>query len=302
MEAAPAEVGTRLVAVHPSGRHAYAVNGDARSISTYERDPVNGLLRLKQSFPIAMFGAPSGLRFDPTNTIAYVFGGSGVELYSVNTDTGVLAREGFLGSSVLGFDVHPAGPFVFAASDRGRLTSHRVEADYRLTEVNFATTGGGGLPTQIAVAPSGSFLYVTLHTGEIAIHRIDQLNGEVGVQTLMGIGLAATCVAIHPSGLFAYVGGSRDAADDENHVGIFTFEIDPETGALDQLGFEETGAGEIVALAISPSGHSIYAANSTGSAVFAYSIHETSGALASPGMAIEVGGQAASMSFFDSTA
>jgi 6-phosphogluconolactonase len=292
----PAEAGTRSVAVHPSGRFAYAMNADAQTVSIHERDSVTGLLSLKSSKPLGGLGVPTHFLVHPSGGMAYVASAFRIDAYAV-TGTGDLSFARNRTTSLLSLDVHPSGRFVLIA-DGARLVTPYDDL-LNLTRAGVGT-GSGGQPVDLAVSPSGAFLYVSSNNGSITVIGVDPATGigQGSTHTVIEIGLGAGSIAIHPSGLFGYVAGLDEGLNADQH-GVFVFDIEPGTGALTRRGFEPTGT-EVLDLAISPSGRFIYAAHGQAGTVSGFSIHETSGALGKLGIPIEVGGHAASICLFGS--
>lgn len=287
--AVPAESGTSVVAVHRSGRFACAVNTTARTVTTYDRDPVAGSLRLKSSTEIELFGDPLHFKFHPTEDVAYVATGSNVGVYSVNLETGALqfVRSGARGPT--GMDIHPSGTYLFVGRDLGFLESYRTD-DQLQTLVNSVEAGQGELLAEVAVSLSGAFVYVSGRDGSIATHGVDPLSGAVGAPTLISVGNAGGPFAIHPSGLFAYA-----AAELNEQRGVVRLAMDPETGVLSDPVFHQATDALVLSLAISPSGRFIYAVNSATNTVSAFSINESTGALTRIGAPMDLGGSPASV-------
>lgn len=300
VEATAAADGVSRVAVHASGRFAYALNSDALSVFVYDRNPANGLLNFKSSLTIPAFRMLTDFRFHPSGEMAYVGRGGDIRTVSVDTDTGGLELGGLTQDviSMDSLDVHPTGERVFTVSDIGRVNSWRVVGDL-LEMINFEPTGS--VPSGVVVSSSGRFLYITSHTNGIDVHRVDLPNGEVStsIQTLAIRVLRDRSIVIHPSGRFAYAAGLQSIDDDTDLDGIFILGIDPETGLLldPPPGFEPTSS-PIVSLVISPSGRSLYSVNGEGRTVSVYAIDEMTGALTSVGLPIDVGGNAAGITLF----
>ena len=297
---APAGLGVRKVAVHASGRFAYAINSNGRNISIYERDATTGLLNLKQSFGVPMFNPLAHFRFHPSGAMAYVGDDSALQAISINTDTGGLRLEDLTDDTIPieSFDVHPDGGRVFTVPHFGRVISWRVVAD-SLEEINYEDTQG--VPSEVVVSPAGRFLYVTSHTDGINVHRVDLPDGLVGAPIQTQATRVLGPIVIHPSGRFAYASGLEAVDDETDRDGIYVLQIHPETGLLSSPTFVPTGPVVIQSLAISASRRMLYTANGEAGTVSAFAVDDTTGALNSAGSPIDMGGPVAGITLFDST-
>jgi 6-phosphogluconolactonase (cycloisomerase 2 family) len=206
---------------------------------------------------------PQSAAIDPTGKFAYVLNagcdGSGayVSMYTINSATGALASM---------------GPPVY-------------------------TNGFGVYPGSIAVAPAGTFAYVTNEgdpwgyevdaNGSIAMFSIDATTGALTSKGTMNGNCPGLCdpspMVVDPSGKFAYVvtGGAGIPFN------VAMYSIDSTTGGLTSTGTIATG-GVPVSIVVDPSGKFVYMAipnDTVGSPgnVFAYSINATTGALTSVG-------------------
>jgi len=296
---APAGLGVRMVAVHASGRFAYAVNSNGRSISIYDRDAATGLLTLKGSLGVPMFSPLAHFRFNPSGAMAYVGDGGVLRTVSINTDTGDLRLEALTQdtSPILSFDTHPDGGRVFTVPHLSRVISWRVVAD-SLEEINLEVTQG--TPSEVVVSPSGRFLYVTSQTAGINVHRADLPDGRVGALIQTQATRVLGPIVIDPSGRFAYASGLEAVDDGTDRDGIHVLQIHPETGLLSSPSFVPIGPVVIQSLAVSASGRMLYTANGEAGTVSAFTIDDTTGALTAVGSSpIDVGGPVASITLFD---
>jgi len=297
--AALAEAGVRSVAIHASGRFAYAVNRETKTISIYDRHLTTGALTFRRSLAVPGFSLED-FRLHPLGRKAYASRGNGLQTLSVDIDTGDLQLGNATGLISLDcFGLHPSRAFLFLIDDVGRLASYKVEADDSLTEVNSQEIEGRHVPMQVAAVPSGKFLYVSFRAAGVTVHGIDLDTGAITAELPIGFDPGSGPFAIHPSGLFAYAFGEEEVDEETFLQGIFVLDINPDTGALSRRSFHSTDF-PVEFLTISPSGRLLYSVNDEGASVSGFSIDPTSGALTSLGSAADVGGRAATVTLFDS--
>ena len=94
--------------------------------------------------------------------------------------------------------------------------------------------------------------------------------------------LSPACVAVSPSGRFAYV-SNVDSFD------VTTFGIDPLSGALTEVGTETAAQDFPFSMCVDPSGRFAYVANAGAGSVTTFSIDPTSGTLAEVGTPVPAG-------------
>lgn len=187
------------VAMHPSGKFAYAV-GDSCAldtfdgyVSTYSIDLTSGALSSAGS-PVAAGVCPSSVAVDPLGRFVYVTDNSGlnghqddnVAMYAINGTTGAL------------------------------------------TFIGYAGTGMG--PSFVAVDPTGKFAYVTNSlSNDVSMYTIDGTTGALTSIGTIAAGTGPVSVAVDATGKFAYVANSGS-----NNVSMYS--IDATTGALTLIG------------------------------------------------------------------
>jgi len=198
-----------------------------------------------------------------------------------------LLRAAFAVSIVtLAGGCQPASMFAYVVSHvcgscPGYVSGYSVNASTgALTAIAgkpFAT--GLGPLQDVAVTPSGRFLYVTNYgSGDISGYSVDASTGKL--TPVPGSPFAAGSsvdlgVAIDPSGKFLYV---TLPSTPPNSVAGFT--IDPSTGALTAIPGSPFPAGTFPwAVAVTPLGGFVYVVNSGSDNLSAYSMHPTTGAL-----------------------
>ena len=184
------------VAVHPSGKFAYAANGNntpglAGNVSMYTINATTGALTSIGTVAAGtIFGEPNpiAMAVDPTGSFAYVAnsGSNDVSMYSINTTTGILTPVGLIvaGTTPLSVAVDPTGKFAYVTnSGSNDVSMYTINATTgALTSIG--TIAAGSTPTSIAIHPSGKFAYVTNSaSNDVSIYSIDAATGAL---TLIG--------------------------------------------------------------------------------------------------------------------
>jgi 6-phosphogluconolactonase (cycloisomerase 2 family) len=233
------------VVVDPSGKFAYAANGNypepAGSVSMYTVDATTGALT--STGTIAAGTNPASVAVDPSGKFAYVinsgdvwdYGGSAdgnVAMYTINATTGVLASNGTIpaGIAPLSVVVDPSGKFAYVADSASNdVLMYTINVTTgALTFIGTIATGAD--PVSVAVDPSDKFAYVVnLSSNDVSMYTINATTGALTSTGTIAAGQYPTSIAVHPSGKFAYVTNSAS-----NDVSIYS--IDAATGALTLIG------------------------------------------------------------------
>jgi DNA-binding beta-propeller fold protein YncE len=231
------------VALHPSGKFAYAADGGAcpecggsfgssSSVSMYTVNNTTGALT---SIGIIAAGTgPDSVAVDAAGKFAYVtnWGSSDVSMYTIDATTGALTSIGTIAAGTVPFSVSvdPAGKFAyvtnFGSSDVSMYTINVTTG--ALTSIGTIDTGTA--PVSMAVDPAGKFAYVVnLNSNDVSMYTINATTGALTSTGTIAAGLSPTAIAIHPSGKFAYVTNSAS-----NDVSMYS--IDTTTGVLTLIG------------------------------------------------------------------
>lgn len=202
-----AGAGTRSVAVHPT-QVAFASNFRAGSVSQFAFTLGTGMLTPKREAAIEL---PAGYR--PSRLVCHP---SGRWVYLLDEGRGAIAVFRF------GDDLKALSPI----------------ASQVISTLSEAPTRGRGRPVDLAVSPTGRFLYVTNRgPNDVAAFEIDAAGTLKLVGHVAGGGGALGAVAVDPSGRVLLV-----ANEGGKSLGVHA--IDPTTGAL--------GVERRVTLAASP--------------------------------------------------
>jgi 6-phosphogluconolactonase len=149
-----------------------------------------------------------------------------------------------------------------------------------LNTVPFAPVASGSGPRHMAFHSSRQFAYVLDElVSSITAFAYDPVRGAfVWLQTIPTLpprftGFNTTAeIRIHPGGQFLY-------ATNRGHNSVAIFEIDPDTGKLDVVGWESTRGEWPRGMNIDPSGTFLYAANQNTDSIAVFRIHLSNGRL-----------------------
>lgn len=177
----------------PDGRFCYIVDKGRDAVNTYEVEPDSGRLRQIAELRTRPGSCARHIVFHPNRRFAYV-----------NTE--------YIGT-VLSCRWDP---------EKGTLETFQI-----LPTIPEDYVENYSLSSEIAIHPSGKFLYVSNRGHDsLAIYRIDE---ETGKLTVLGwqktLGTIPRFFAIEPGGRYLYICNQGDGA-------ILSFRIDEETGML----------------------------------------------------------------------
>lgn len=267
-----AQAGERVghVAIHPSNRFAYAVNRNDNNVSIYAIDPNTG--GLGNRVDVATGISPRLMRIHPSGSFAYVtnFISETISIYGVDANSGALNPLGALavGAQPSGLMIDPAGQFVFVESAAG-VQSYSIGTSGLMT-LNDTVPMAASLD-DIALAPTGRFLYTAAADGTVSVHSISA-TGQIGLGSVTTAGSAGEqSIYIEPRGRFAYVTNSGDNT-------VAAFGLHPMTGALIPAGTVNPGT-DPRSVAMGPTGEHLYVTSEDSGTISTYSVDQTTGAL-----------------------
>jgi len=267
------------VAIHPSNRFAYAVNRSDNNISTYALDPNTG--RLTGRVDVAAGVSPRLIRIHPSGNFAYVtnFADGTVSIFNIEAGSGRLTAHpdgpATVGAEPSGIMIDPTGQFVFVESADG-VRSFSIAASGALS-ANSTVPMAVALD-DIALAPSGGFLYAAAADGTVSRHAISE-TGEVGPGTVVAARAAGELsVYIEARGRFAYVTSSGDNS-------VAAFALHPLTGEFTPAGTVNPGL-DPRSVAMGPTGEYLYATSEDSGTISVYAVDQTTGALTALGTPI----------------
>jgi 6-phosphogluconolactonase len=172
------------------------------------------------------------------------------------------------GSNPIALAIDRATRFLFVANNGSSSITvfkiTRADASLKLAPSSPFTTPDP--PINLAVAPSGRFLYAAVGTNGIEVLSVSSTGALALVSTQPSPTGNTSNLVISPDGKFLF------AVDDDTTVSAYT--IDAVTGKLTLVAGSPFAAGDQPsAIAVDPSGRFVYAANQGSSDISAYTIN-----------------------------
>jgi 6-phosphogluconolactonase len=290
-----------FVALDPSLTHLYSVNEDlAGRVSAYSLSQANGTLSFintasaSGSFTTHLSVHPSGQFVMAAN-----YGSGNFPVLRILANGSIGPMTALFQSVGNGTGPHPDrqegphahqiltdldGNHVFGV-DLGadkvdvlnlNLTSGALSAN----TVPFAPLASGSGPRHMAFHPDRQHAYVLDElVSSITVFDYDPVRGAfIWAQTISTLpssftGFNTTAeIRVHPSGRFLY-------NTNRGHNSVAGFEIDPDTGKLDVIGWESTRGEWPRGMNIDPSGTFLYAANQNTDTIAVFRIQDSNGKL-----------------------
>ena len=302
------------LALHPQGRHLYAVNEVADftgkptgAVSAFSIAPKTGQLTLLNHQPSQGTG-PCHLSLDQTGRYVLVanYSGGSVAMLPVLADgrlgeaCDVVQHEGHSINPDRQSGPHPhsitPGPNNRCAyvPDLGLDKIAIYELDLaqgklKSGQVPWAQLPAGAGPRHLAFHPTAKTVYVINELDStVTALAYDGADGSLReLQTLPALPAGyegttwAADIHVAPSGRFAY-GSNR------GHDSIAIFSVDPESGELSWAGYESTRGKWPRGFALDPSGECLLAANQDSDTIVSYHIDQGTGQLTATGHVAEV--------------
>ena len=298
------------VAVHPSGKYAYAANeaGKASTVSAFALDAESGKLRLLNQMP-ALGEDPCYLSFDKTGNYLLVanYSSGTIAVFPILADgrlgehTALLKDQGATGPNKERQEA-PHAHWIEASPDN----RFALVADLGLDEVlvyKFDATNGTLMPNEPAFAklkagsgprhavfyPNGKFVFAVSELSSTATSfAYDAKKGalkETGAVSTLPPGFSGRNdvaeTAVHPNGKFLYV-------SNRGNDSIAVFSIDPGNRTLAPVGGIPTGGKEPRHFAIDPSGKYLLAENQFSNNIVVFRIDAATGGLIPTGQVVDV--------------
>lgn len=314
-EVAAETTSPNFLAIHPDGKHLYAVSevndADGKPVGGvvgYQLDPASGELTRINGQSTKGAG-PCHLVVDPTgkNVLAANYSGGSVVCLPIKENGSLEEASSFIqheGSSVdprrqtaphaHSINTAPDNRFAVAA-DLGldKILIYRFDPNTGSLKPNdpaFVRTPRGGGPRHFAFHPNGKFAY---SNNEILLSvTAYEYNGERGIlnplQTVSTVpegtplkGNSTAEVRVHPNGKFVYVSNRGPNS-------IAVFKVDQNTGLLDRVGIVSTGGKTPRNFNLTPGGKWLLAANQNSRNIVVFKINEETGLPEPTGDEIEV--------------
>jgi 6-phosphogluconolactonase (cycloisomerase 2 family) len=258
-------------------KFAYVPNAD-NTISGYAIDPTSGALTPAPNSPFPSKGtglsavavAAGGKFAYSTNT-----GSNNVTLYDVDPTTGAFTPQSSFGLS-------GSNPTLILTDATGQgayvVTSYSIDT-YSIdptTGLFGGILGYGLAPSALALEANGRFAF-GIYNGMIESQLTSATPSISGPVSTLPVSPNASSVAVHPGGLFIYV-ANADSSGTIQTFSVTSTGGTPE-GALAAVGAPTPAGNAPLSLAVDPTGHFLYAANSGSNNISGYSIDQSSGAL-----------------------
>lgn len=293
-----------FVAIHPDGKHLYAVSEVSDTdgkpvggVTGFQLDPSSGELTKINEQSTGGAG-PCHLIVDPTgkNVLAANYTGGSVVCLPIKENGSLEEASSFVqheGSSVdprrqaaphaHSINTDPGNKFAVAA-DLGldKILIYRFDPETGSLKANdpaFVKTPLGGGPRHFAFHPSGKFAYTN---NEILLSvTAFEFNGERGIlnplQTLSTVpdgtelkGNSTAEVRVHPNGKFVYVSNRGPNS-------IAVFKINQDTGLLERVGIVSSGGKTPRNFNLTPDGKWLLAAHQDSDNVVVFKINQDTG-------------------------
>jgi len=270
-------------------RFVYAALPTSNNIVAYREDPNSGALIQLAGSPISAGSGLEALALHPSGKYLYAAnsGSNNISLYTISSTGGLteVTPRTTAGTSPTLLAIDAAGSFLYVANTGSSdISVYSIDASSgTLTAV--AQSGGPTAPLglqamNMALAPSGNFLYVTgeeqlaggTTTGIIEAFSLSQ--GTIAQTPVPNspffTGNSPLGLAIDSSGSHLYTANKQD-----NSISTFTINADGSLSAVGSaIGESYTGP---VALLIDKSGKYLYVANQGSANVAAYNIGSDGG-------------------------
>ena len=163
-----AGLGPISMAVFPNGKFLYVANNGDATVSAFTIDRRTGALTVISGSTLPTGSDSRSVAVDPSGNFAYAAVQAGVLGFTIDPRTGALTVTSVFGSA-LGPDsvaVDPSGKFAYAANvfgndPFGTVSAFTINAATgALTPITSSPFAAGSLPVDVAVDPSGKFVYV----------------------------------------------------------------------------------------------------------------------------------------------
>ncbi len=304
-----------FVAVHPDGKHLYAVNevGDfngekSGAISSFEIDRKTGKLKFLNQ--VSTHGAgPCFVSLDRTNRFVLVanYDGGSVATFQIEPDGSLSIARGFVQHSGNGTDKErqegPHAHWIATSPDNRFALVADLGLDdmlvYKFDDVQgkltpnsppYAQVKAGSGPRHLAFAPNEKFAYLVTEMASTVVAF--SWNAEKGtLQTLQTLPMLpkdyngvreAAEIAVHPNGKFVYA-SNRGSANS-----IAAYKVDGAKGTLTPIGIYPSGGKIPRHFTIDPTGKFLITANADTGNIVTLKIDEATGALSPTGKEVSV--------------
>ncbi|MEE9392908.1 MAG: beta-propeller fold lactonase family protein [Planctomycetota bacterium] len=276
--------------IHPTGEFLYIVNGADDSVSQFAIGQVSGTVSLVSSYTIPTNAGggpprnPGGIAMSPTGLFLFVTSRSTGEVvpFAIDPSDGDLVAGTPVstnGTDPTKLVTSTSGKFLYVLnSGSSQVEAFGIDlASGALASVD--TEGSLNTAANLAVHPSGKFLYVVTNFFGVKIFDVDSATGALTYNGAIDAttGNGANSITTNPSGTFAYVVNRQDS-----NVSSYTINIS--TGALSQVGVAASApiGPDARNITIDPLGRYAYVtdfAQSGAGTIYLFDINSGTGAL-----------------------
>ena len=284
--------------ISPSGGLLATGNAAGDSVSIFSVNQTTGELKEVSGSPFKAGDAPFYTAFSPNGQLlaAANYDSNNVSIFSVNQTTGVLKEVSgspfSTGSEPLAVAFSPSGGLL-AVSNRGTDTVSIFSVNQTtgaLKAVSGSPFTTGDNPVAAAFSPGGELLATgnegfrsgMEEEGSVSVFSVNSTTGSLTADSLTDYvpGVVPVAIAFSPTGGFLATGNAKGLASGHNAASVSVFAVDHTTGALDQVaGSPFPAGGEPTAIAFSPGGGRLAAADVRPDGVSLFTFNESSGAI-----------------------
>jgi 6-phosphogluconolactonase len=267
-----------------TSHYLYATIPSANELAVYREDPIAGVLTQITGSPYTVGDGAHSVVIAPSGQYLYVANPgqdeNDVSQFSINTYgelTEIFPRSSVapLGSQPETLVMDPSGNYLYVMNGgSNNITVFSVDTKTGvLTEIAGSPFQIGLVPLNMAITPSGKFMFVTASSSPFGlIAGFSVTAGKLQLVSLTNsAGLNPFGIAVDPAGNYLYIGNTSS-----NSIAIFSI---GSTGTLTQV--PESPLEDIyngpVALQIDPKGQFLYVANQASNNLAVYSITASSG-------------------------
>ncbi len=273
---ATVEADPQAIAIDGNGGFVYVVAGTSNSITAFDVIPTSGALSALPRVPGQ--GSPSSVAIvagdapvQAVTKFAYAAnnGGDSISLFTVGA-SGALTISGSLnvgGTGPQGITVDPSNSHLYVANNTtNNLSQYAIGTDGKLAALAPDGVDAGVFPVAIAFHPSGRFAYAVNQDGHSVSQYAAAADGTLRALTPATVTVSTntgpSSIVADPTGRYVFVSITT------GNVARFSVGVD---GTLSSLTPATVPAGmNSAAVAVSPSGASLFVANSSSNNISQY--------------------------------
>ena len=267
--------GAFRLAANPAGKFLYVLADTEDAVYGHKIDPATGELSDLVDSPFAVSSNPVALKFDPSGSYLYIGHDATpdvISAYKISSRTGNLAEVpgspiGTDSTGIFAIAIHPKGRYLYAANhDANDVSGYAIQSKTGLlTHLLGSPFAAGTQPNDIAVEPTGRFVFLSDDANQISSLYVNTVSGELGLTTpaFLAVSAAVTLMA-GPTGEYVYAAGGTDLHG-------MTIRGD---GVLNNLETQTVGL-DLRGLALDSSGVFLYATDATPGEVLGFSLKDS---------------------------